>query len=637
MIVEISHFLTILATGLFLLSGLFATFINNTEYISNLIARTYSHAFFFLIASFGLYVWLAATDNFSVLYIASHSNTNLPIFYKISSIWSAHEGSMFLWIVFLAIWGFIFNFKISQSNPLKSLTLGILSLVIVGFLLFLLLTSNPFQTILPIPPINGADINPVLQDPALVIHPPTLYLGYVGFSIPFACAIAFLIRGNSDIEWELMVQKWSIMAWIFLTIGITLGSWWAYYELGWGGYWFWDPVENVALMPWLAATAFIHSLSVSIKSKKLRVWTILLSILVFSLSLFGAFIVRSGIIDSVHSFANDPERGLYLLGFISLIIITSLILFVLRFSKIQSIERIKRFSKESFVSINNIFFGVLIFSVMLGVTYPLIYEYLFNQKISVGAPFYTAIFSPIVLLACIFLIFSVDSKWSRRLKSNLLDLPVVVSTTSSAIITLLFLYFFDINDLYMNLLIFVGFLIILRYMFEIYKLIKFRKYINPFSAIAHMALGLLLISISLNSSLSTERAMSLKIDDTQKYKDLSINFQNINLSNGSNYDAIKADLLIQTTDGKSFKLSPEKRRYFTRGQITTETAIHASPIRDIYITIGDQLDDGSWVVNIQLNYLIRWIWFSAILMSFAGILLIITNKKSTFTFKKSIS
>ncbi len=637
MIVEISHFLTILATGLFLLSGLFATFINNTEYISNLIARTYSHAFFFLIASFGLYVWLAATDNFSVLYIASHSNTNLPIFYKISSIWSAHEGSMFLWIVFLAVWGFIFNFKISQSNPLKSLTLGILSLVIVGFLLFLLLTSNPFQTILPIPPINGADINPVLQDPALVIHPPTLYLGYVGFSIPFACAIAFLIKGNSDIEWELMVQKWSIMAWIFLTIGITLGSWWAYYELGWGGYWFWDPVENVALMPWLAATAFIHSLSVSIKSKKLRVWTILLSILVFSLSLFGAFIVRSGIIDSVHSFANDPERGLYLLGFISLIIITSLILFVLRFSKIQSIESIKRFSKESFVSINNIFFGVLIFSVMLGVTYPLIYEYLLNQKISVGAPFYTAIFSPIVLLACIFLIFSVDSKWSRGLKSNLLNLPVVISTASSVIITLLFLYLFDINDLYMNSLIFVGFLIILRYMFEIYKLIKFRKYINPFSAIAHIALGLLLISISLNSSLSTERAMSLKIDETEKYKDLTINFQNINLSNGSNYDAIKAELLIQTTNGKSFKLSPEKRRYFTRGQITTETAIHASPIRDIYVTIGDQLDDGSWVVNIQLNYLIRWIWFSAILMSFAGILLIITNKKSTFTFKKSIS
>ena len=580
-----------------------------------------------LLISFSLYVWLAATDNFSVLYIASHSNSDLPIFYKISSIWSAHEGSMFLWIVFLALWGCLFNFNITQTNPIKSLAIGILSLIIVGFLLFLLLTSNPFQTILPIPPSNGADINPVLQDPALVIHPPTLYLGYVGFGIPFACALAFLIKGNTEIEWELIVQKWSVVAWIFLTIGITLGSWWAYYELGWGGYWFWDPVENVALMPWLAATAFIHSLSVSIKSKRLRVWTLLLSILVFSLSLFGAFIVRSGIIDSVHSFANDPERGLYLLGFISVIIITSLVLFVIRFSKIQSIIRVKRFSKESFISINNIFFGVLVFSVMLGVIYPLIYEYLFNQKISVGAPFYTAIFSPIVLIACIFLIFSIDSKWSREFKLNLMNLPIILSTTLSFLITFAFKFLYKIDDVYMNLLIFVGFLIICRYIFEIYKSISAKTFINPFSAIAHMALGLLLISISLNSVLSTERAMSIKIDETESYKDLTIYFQNVNLSEAYNYDAIEADLLIQTTNGESFLLSPEKRRYFTRGQITTETAIHASLLRDIYMTIGDQLDDGSWVVNIQINYLIRWIWFSAILMCMAGIMLIFSKKR----------
>ena len=627
MIIEISHFFTILATGLFLLSGIFAVSIKNTEYVSNLISRTYTHAFLFLLISFSLYVWLAATDNFSVLYIASHSNSDLPIFYKISSIWSAHEGSMFLWIVFLALWGCLFNFNITQTNPIKSLAIGILSLIIVGFLLFLLLTSNPFQTILPIPPSNGADINPVLQDPALVIHPPTLYLGYVGFGIPFACALAFLIRGNTEIEWELMVQKWSVVAWIFLTIGITLGSWWAYYELGWGGYWFWDPVENVALMPWLAATAFIHSLSVSIKSKRLRVWTLLLSILVFSLSLFGAFIVRSGIIDSVHSFANDPERGLYLLGFISVIIITSLVLFVIRFSKIQSMIRIKRFSKESFISINNIFFGVLVFSVMLGVIYPLIYEYLFNQKISVGAPFYTAIFSPIVLVACIFLIFSIDSKWSREFKFNLMNLPIIFSTTLSIFITFVFIFLYEIDDIYINLLIFVGFLIIFRYIFEIYKLISAKKYINPFSAMAHMALGLLLISISLNSVLSSERAMSIKIDETESYKDLTIYFQNINLSEAYNYDSIEADLLVQTTNGESFLLSPEKRRYFTRGQITTETAIHASLLRDIYMTIGDQLDDGSWVVNIQINYLIRWIWFSAILMCMAGIMLIFSKKR----------
>ena len=627
MIIEISHFFTILATGLFLLSGIFAVSIKNTEYVSNLISRTYSHAFLFLLISFGLYVWLAATDNFSVLYIASHSNSDLPIFYKISSIWSAHEGSMFLWIVFLALWGYLFNFNITQTNPIKSLAIGILSLIIVGFLLFLLLTSNPFQTILPIPPSNGADINPVLQDPALVIHPPTLYLGYVGFGIPFACALAFLIKGNTEIEWELIVQKWSVVAWIFLTIGITLGSWWAYYELGWGGYWFWDPVENVALMPWLAATAFIHSLSVSIKSKRLRVWTLLLSILVFSLSLFGAFIVRSGIIDSVHSFANDPERGLYLLGFISVIIITSLVLFVIRFSKIQSITRVKRFSKESFISINNIFFGVLVFSVMLGVIYPLIYEYLFNQKISVGAPFYTAIFSPIVLIACIFLIFSIDSKWSREFKLNLMNLPIILSTILSFLITFVFKFLYKIDDIYMNLLIFVGFLIICRYIFEIYKSISAKTFINPFSAIAHMALGLLLISISLNSVLSTERAMSIKIDETKSYKDLTVYFQNINLSEAYNYDAIEADLLVQTTNGESFLLSPEKRRYFTRGQITTETAIHASLLRDIYMTIGDQLDDGSWVVNIQINYLIRWIWFSAILMCMAGIMLIFSKMR----------
>ena len=628
MIIEISHFFTILATGLFLLSGIFAVSIKNTEYVSNLISRTYTHAFLFLLISFSLYVWLAATDNFSVLYIASHSNSDLPIFYKISSIWSAHEGSMFLWIVFLALWGYLFNFNITQANPIKSLAIGIMSLIIVGFLLFLLLTSNPFQTILPIPPSNGADINPVLQDPALVIHPPTLYLGYVGFGIPFACALAFLIRGNTEIEWELMVQKWSVVAWIFLTIGITLGSWWAYYELGWGGYWFWDPVENVALMPWLAATAFIHSLSVSIKSKRLRVWTLLLSILVFSLSLFGAFIVRSGIIDSVHSFANDPERGLYLLGFISVIIITSLVLFVIRFSKIQSMIRIKRLSKESFISINNIFFGVLVFSVMLGVIYPLIYEYLFNQKISVGAPFYAAIFSPIVLVACVFLIFSIDSKWSRKFKYNLMNLPIILSTMLSIFITFVFIYLYKINDLYINLLIFIGFLIICRYIFEIYKSISAKKYINPFSAIAHMALGLLLISISLNSVLSTERAMSIKIDETESYKDLTIYFQNINLSEAYNYDSIEADLLVQTTNGESFLLSPEKRRYFTRGQITTETAIHASLLRDIYMTIGDQLDDGSWVINIQINYLIRWIWFSALLMCMAGLMLIFSNKKS---------
>ena len=627
MIVEISHFLALLATGLFFLVGCFSFIRLGNMYISNLISRTYSHAFLLLLTSFTIYVWLAITDNFSVAYIASHSNSDLPTFYKISSIWSAHEGSMFLWILFLAAWGFLFNRSIDNKVALKPLSIGIISIVLVGFLSFLLLTSNPFETILPFGPPNGADINPVLQDPALAIHPPTLYLGYVGFVIPFACALAFLINGNTEIKWEELVRKWSVSAWIFLTIGITLGSWWAYYELGWGGYWFWDPVENVALMPWLAATAFLHSISVSVKSSNLRIWTILLSISVFSLSLFGAFIVRSGIIDSVHSFANDPQRGLYLLAFIGTIIFISMVLFVIRLPVIRSAGSIKAFSKESFISINNILFGSLVFSIMLGVTYPLVYEFLFDQKISVGAPFYNAIFIPIVVIASIFLFFSIDSKWQRTVKMKFFAGPTSFSLILALISVVLCIYFLNTESLTIIASLFAGFLIIHRYIIEIASSIFSKKYINPFSALAHFSLGLLIVSIAFNSMLSTERAINIKINESESYKDLNIFFKDISLVNKSNHDAIKANFLIEDSFSNSFSLSPEKRKYFTRGQITTETAIYVTPLRDIYLTIGDQLEDGSWVVNIQINYLIRWIWISAVVMSFAGLMLIFSKQR----------
>ena len=627
MIVEISHFLALLATGLFFLVGCFSFIRSGNIYISNLISRTYSHAFLLLLTSFTIYVWLAITDNFSVAYIASHSNSDLPTFYKISSIWSAHEGSMFLWILFLAAWGFLFNRSVDNEVALKPLSIGIISIVLVGFLSFLLLTSNPFETILPFGPPNGADINPVLQDPALAIHPPTLYLGYVGFVIPFACALAFLINGNTEIKWEELVRKWSVSAWIFLTLGITLGSWWAYYELGWGGYWFWDPVENVALMPWLAATAFLHSISVSVKSSNLRIWTILLSISVFSLSLFGAFIVRSGIIDSVHSFANDPQRGLYLLAFIGTIIFTSMILFVIRLPMIRSAGSIKAFSKESFISINNILFGSLVFSIMLGVTYPLVYEFFFDQKISVGAPFYNAIFIPIVVIASIFLFFSIDSKWQRTVKMKFFAGPTSFSVILALISVVLCIYFFNTESFTIIASLFAGFLIVHRYIIEIAYSFFSKKYINPFSVLAHFSLGLLIVSIAFNSMLSTERAINIKINESESYMDLNIFFKDISLVNKSNHDAIKANFRIEDSFSNSFTLSPEKRKYFTRGQITTETAIYVTPLRDIYLTIGDQLEDGSWIVNIQINYLIRWIWISAVLMSFAGLMLIFSKQR----------
>ena len=622
MLIEIAHFLSILSTGLFFICFIFSFFLNSKDiFIINLVSRIYSHSFFIFLSSFFVYVWLAISDNFSVLYIAQHSNINLPVFYKISSIWSAHEGSMFLWIIFLTTWGAVYNLFTSNDQLLKARTLGVISITSVGFLLFLLLTSNPFETILPVPPENGADINPVLQDPLLAIHPPMLYMGYVGFVIAFGQAIAFLFEGKPEIKWEKQVRSWSLASWSFLTLGIALGSWWAYYELGWGGYWFWDPVENVALMPWLAATAFVHSLSASSKSSILRIWTLLLSILVFSLSLFGAFIVRSGIIDSVHSFANDPERGLYLLAFIGLLVMVSLLLFSFRFNLLISNKKIASLSKESFISLNNIFFGTLIFSTMLGVLYPLIYEFIYNQKISVGAPFYNAIFVPITLIACIFLYFSIDSKWQQSLNIKSLFQPLLISLTFSATIVILAFFQFSITNLWTLASLLIGSIIIIRYMIVIYFYFVYRKFTNIFSVIAHCGLGLLIISIALNDNLSSERALNIKINETEIYKDHQITLKNLRMVPGPNFDSVKADFLIENPNGKTFTLTPEKRKYFARGQVTTETAIHASFLKDIYLTIGDQLDDGSWIVNIQFNIFIRWIWFSAIMMVVAGLLL----------------
>ena len=629
MIVEISHFLTILSAGLFLLTALFSfSFDNKNINVINLTSKLYNHSFLLLLSSFGIYIFLAANDYFSVLYIAQHSNTNLPLFYKISSIWSAHEGSMFLWIVFLALWGFFYNISTSVKQQLKALSIGVIALIIVGFLFFLLFTSNPFETILPIAPSNGADINPVLQDPALAIHPPILYLGYVGFVIAFANAIAFLIEGNSTIKWESFIRTWSLAAWAFLTVGITLGSWWAYYELGWGGYWFWDPVENVALIPWLLATAFIHSVYVSAKSSTLRIWTVLLSILVFSMSLFGAFIVRSGIIDSIHSFANDPTRGMYLLLFTSIIILSAFSLFILRVDKLKSEKKIKTFSKESFVSINNIIFATLAFTTILGVLYPLIYEYLFDQQISVGAPFYNAIFIPITLIAGFFMIYSINSKWSTsNIKSKILN-ATSLSFVLSFCLMAIFMALTKITNIWIITSIFTGMLIFVRYLIVIFLLISKKKYSNPFSILAHLGLALLIISIALNNELSSERAILLKLNESSSFEGYKIKFQNIELENNDNFDSVKGTFIFEDRYGQEFALFPEKRRYFARGQITTETSIFPTILKDIYITLGDQLEDGNWVVNIQFNYFIRWIWFSTCLMALSGILLLYSLNKN---------
>ena len=614
MIGEISHFFTIIASCLFLLSFIFSTRTYQSNHnIEILVSRVFSYGFYFILISFLLYVWLAIQSDFSIKYIAQHSNKELPVFYKISSIWSAHEGSMFLWILFLALWSQLFNINLSKKNILKAPAIGLLAFILFGFLMFLLFTSNPFEVILPIAPINGADINPVLQDPALAIHPPFLYLGYVGFVIAFAYNTAFLIKGDMDINWERVVRPWSLAAWILLTIGISLGSWWAYYELGWGGYWFWDPVENVALMPWLAGTALIHSLYVSSRTKALKSWTILLSISVFSLSLFGAFIVRSGIIDSIHSFANDPQRGLYLLGFSAILITISLAFYAYRLPVLISTNLVPSKSKEAFLSINNIIFATLIFAVFLGVMYPLIFDFMYGERISVGPPYYNTIFAPLTFLASIFLVFSVGSLWKRSSQLFFINSALSASILLSTLITLYLVSLFnDFNWWFVGGL-FSSFLILFRYLILIIYSFYKGNYFNKASAIAHIGLGLLILATTFNASLSYEKVINIKPGETYTAEAYEFTLINFDLINESNYDSVRAKFSVKDINSlnKVFFLYPEKRKYFIRGQITSESAIKITPTKDIYMTLGDQLDNGYWVVNIQYNYLIRLIWIAA--------------------------
>ena len=632
MIGEIAHFLSLSAVLLlslvliFNLSFFFAKIHPNQLILS---MRLFNQACWLVFFSFGMYVYLAISDDFSIAYIASHSNSQLPIFYKVTSIWSAHEGSMFLWIVFLTAWSILFINSLDKSHPLKKLTLLMLSVIILGFLLFLLLTSNPFERIMPFGALEGADINPVLQDPALAIHPPMLYLGYVGFVISFSFITAYLLNGDFELQWEQDIRNWSFVAWIFLTIGITLGSWWAYYELGWGGYWFWDPVENVALMPWLAATAFMHSLFAASKSNVLKTWTMFLGILIFALSLFGAFIVRSGIIDSVHSFANDPERGLYLLSFSGLITLLALTIFAYRLPALNSSKLVVTGSKESFLSMNNILMITSIFSIFLGVTYPLIIESISGEKVSIGPPYYNTIFAPLILIAAAFIMISVDALWQRSMPLKALLITIFAPTMLSLLSLYLIWQVTNIFSILAYIGIFSGSLILFSYLTRtIYNFFN-KKFINKGSAIAHIGLGLLFFAVSMNSILSYEKNLNLapgqSISINESVREFS--FNDIRVFKASNHDVISAQVsLLQ--DGREIFLNPQKRKYATRGQITSESAIHASVLKDTYLTIGDQLENGTWTFSLKINYLIKWIWFSAALMVL-GMLLTIFKKKAS--------
>ena len=624
MLGEISHFLAFCSSIVFMACFLLAFFSysTNTNSISIFVPKVFVLGSLTLITSFLLFVYLAIIDDFSMAYIASHSNSNLPTFYKVTSIWSAHEGSLFLWVLIISLWGLFFLiFRNHSTTTFYPQTIGIISLVVACFLLFLLFISSPFERILPFGVPDGADINPILQDPALAIHPPMLYFGYIGFVIPFAFVTAFLVSGRFEKFPIAEIKSFILSSWIFLTIGIALGSWWAYYELGWGGYWFWDPVENVALMPWLAGTALLHTVYVSSRSKNLIAWTIFLSILAFTLSLFGAFIVRSGIIDSVHSFANDPTRGLYLLGMSAFLITGPIMLFVKNLSKILSVNKVKDFSKEFFIGANNIFFITAVFIIFLGISYPLILEAFSDSRVSVGSPFYNKVFAPLTFITSLFLVFSTYSIWSR-------DIPLIGILKSSTVIfaltilsSIAIIYFLNSYEWWLIGGIFFGNLILIRYIVLIIDSVISKKYFNQGSAIAHIGFALLIISISLNAALSSERTFSMSVGDEVRFNENTIEFDKISLQKSSNFESLSADFIFSNGDD-TFELYPEKRKYFVRGEITTESDISIKPIKDIYITIGEQQSNGKWIVNVQENYFVRLIWISAIIMSLGAVLVI---------------
>ena len=624
MLGEISHFLAFCSSIVFMACFLLAFFSysTNTNSISIFVPKVFVLGSLTLITSFLLFVYLAIIDDFSMAYIASHSNSNLPTFYKVTSIWSAHEGSLFLWVLIISLWGLFFLiFRNRSTTTFYPQTIGIISLVVACFLLFLLFISSPFERILPFGVPDGADINPILQDPALAIHPPMLYFGYIGFVIPFAFVTAFLISGRFEKFPIAEIKSFILSSWIFLTIGIALGSWWAYYELGWGGYWFWDPVENVALMPWLAGTALLHTVYVSSRSKNLIAWTIFLSILAFTLSLFGAFIVRSGIIDSVHSFANDPTRGLYLLGMSAFLITGPIMLFVKNLSKILSVNKVKDFSKEFFIGANNIFFITAVFIIFLGISYPLILEAFSDSRVSVGSPFYNKVFAPLTFITSLFLVFSTYSIWSRDISL----IGILKSSTVIFALTILssiaIIYFLNSYEWWLIGGIFFGNLILIRYIVLIIDSVISKKYFNQGSAIAHIGFALLIISISLNAALSSERTFSMSVGDEVKFNENTIEFDKISLQKSSNFESLSADFIFSNGDD-TFELYPEKRKYFVRGEITTESDISIKPIKDIYITIGEQQSNGKWIVNVQENYFVRLIWISAIIMSLGAVLVI---------------
>ncbi len=630
MIPEIGHFALIIALCLALTQAfvpLAGTIFGVQRWVATAVPAALAQLLFVGI-SYACLTWAFLVHDFSVLYVAQNSNHELPLIYRISGVWGAHEGSLLLWALVLSLWtGAVAVFTPSVPRAMRARVLAVLGFVSCGFLLFIILTSNPFERLLPAA-VQGRDLNPLLQDIGLAIHPPMLYLGYVGFSVAFAFSIAALISGQVDSAWARWSRPWTNIAWLFLTLGIALGSWWAYYELGWGGWWFWDPVENASFMPWLVGTALMHSLAITEKRGTFKAWTALLAIFAFALSLLGTFLVRSGVLTSVHAFASDPERGVFILGFLVVVVGGSLTLYAWRAPMLKSAAETRLLSRDGALLMNNIFLAVVTAAILLGTLYPIAIDAL-GGKISVGPPYFNLMFisicAPLGILMGIGMIIRWKSDTVERLKAKLWK-PALLALVLAGIFTALQLEWSwaAFGGLVMAVWIAITAVMALMERFRGRALgSALRSTPAGFYGmiLGHAGIAVFIVGVTLTSIYNKEKDLRMAPGDTYEVAGYEFTFHGTRDYDIANYVATRGAFSVRQADsGFRTDLFPEKRIYRVQTMPMTEAAIDAGFTRDLFIALGEPLDQqGAWAVRVYYKPFIRWIWLGAIIMSIGGL------------------
>jgi cytochrome c-type biogenesis protein CcmF len=629
MIPELGHFALILAAVVAVLQGVLpiaGTLVRKPQMQVTLqsLARPTAGLQFALVAlAFGALAASFLSNDFSVLYVSQHSNSLLPKPYQFAAVWGGHEGSLLLWVLLLSVWT-VAVALFSRSLPLDMVArvIGVLGLISVGFLLFILTTSNPFERLLPAA-MDGRDLNPLLQDPGLVIHPPMLYMGYVGMSVAFAFAVAALMSGRLDAAWARWSRPWTVVAWTFLTFGIGLGSWWAYYELGWGGWWFWDPVENASLMPWLVGTALIHSLMVTEKRGSFKAWTVLLAIAAFSLSLLGTFLVRSGVLTSVHAFASDPKRGVFVLIFLAVVVGASLTLFAWRAPRVALGGRMELVSRESFLLANSVLLVVATAAVLLGTIYPLIIDALNLGKLSVGPPYFNAVFAPLLVPTVFLMIPGSVARWRE---AHVRDIARKLRWTFVGAVVLAVLLPFVLGGWSLGAAfgLFLGCWVALGTAQQVLERVSKPGRIGASfwgQHIAHFGMAVLVIGVTGVKCYEVERDVRMQIGDVVTIAPYTFRLNSLDEVRGPNYKAVRADVQVLRNDKVIEILQPEKRRYFSSAMPMTEAGIDSGFMRDLYVSLGDPLDDArtEWSMRVYYKPFVPWLWGGVLLMVLGGV------------------